>query len=165
LHVVSLLELSLLLKGILPSFQGFQVSLEFGTHAHEFQVLRVLEPSLRMKGRDTVTVEVRKILFSENLIVEKRKSAFWGMQRVWTIGDLASGWGMGLIAFFALPEEKLFYDANGHFPRRRSVSMTSSLLSFMKNITFGQTSSIPGNGRSMVFLVRRPSMLVRNKRV
>jgi hypothetical protein len=38
----------------------------------EFQVLRVLEPALRMKAQ-TLTAEVRNILFIENLFVEKRR--------------------------------------------------------------------------------------------
>jgi hypothetical protein len=39
----------------------------------EFQVLDILEPALRMKAQTDSKVEVRKILFVENLFVEKRK--------------------------------------------------------------------------------------------
>jgi hypothetical protein len=39
----------------------------------EFQVLRVLEPALRRKHRQTLTAEVGKILFIENLVGEKRR--------------------------------------------------------------------------------------------
>jgi hypothetical protein len=38
----------------------------------EFQVLRVLEPALRMKAQ-TLTAEVRKILLVEHLVGEKRR--------------------------------------------------------------------------------------------
>jgi hypothetical protein len=38
----------------------------------EFQVLRVLEPALKMKAQ-TLTAEVGKILFVKNLFVEKRR--------------------------------------------------------------------------------------------
>jgi hypothetical protein len=46
-----------------------------------FQVLRVLEPALRMKAQ-SLTAEVGKILFVENLVgeKEKRKTAYWRMQ-------------------------------------------------------------------------------------
>jgi hypothetical protein len=52
-----------------------------------FQVLRVLEPALRMKAQ-TLTAEVGKILFVENLVgEEKRKTAYWRMQGDPETGD------------------------------------------------------------------------------
>jgi hypothetical protein len=46
-----------------------------------FQVLRALEPALRMKAQ-SLTAEVGKILFVENLVgeKEKRKTAYWRTQ-------------------------------------------------------------------------------------
>jgi hypothetical protein len=65
----------------------------------EFQVLRVLEPALRMKHRQTPTAEVGKILF-----VEKRRERLHigecrGTQNRLSCG---SGWGMGFIAYFCI---------------------------------------------------------------
>jgi hypothetical protein len=46
LYIASLLELSFLLKGILPSSQGFQVCMMQVRHAQECQVLKVFEAVL-----------------------------------------------------------------------------------------------------------------------
>jgi hypothetical protein len=47
-------------------------------------MLRVLEPALRMKEQ-TLTAEVRKILFAENLVGEKRRESLH-------IGECSGTW-------------------------------------------------------------------------
>jgi hypothetical protein len=78
LLIVSLLELSFLLKGILPSSWSYQVTVVNGTHVQEFQMLRVLEPALRMKAQRCSNSRGQKdfICREFNCREEKRKSAF-----------------------------------------------------------------------------------------
>jgi hypothetical protein len=67
----------------------------------EFQVLGVLEPTLRMKAQvDSNSRGWKDFICRE----EKRKTAYWRMQGDPETDDpLGYGWGLGFIAFFALP--------------------------------------------------------------
>jgi hypothetical protein len=56
------------------------------------------------KHRQTLTAEVRKILFVENLVGEERRERLHigecrGTQNWWSHG---SGWGVGFIAYFCI---------------------------------------------------------------
>jgi hypothetical protein len=66
----------------------------------EFQVLRVLEPAVRMKAQTLLTAEVRNILFVDNLFVEKRGETLHVGECRGSRNSRESGWGVGFIAFF-----------------------------------------------------------------
>jgi hypothetical protein len=73
-----------------------------GRHTQKFQVLRVVEPALRMKAQTDSNSRGQKDFICRE---EKRKTAYWGMQGDPEAHDSReSGWGLGFIAFFALPE-------------------------------------------------------------
>jgi hypothetical protein len=72
----------------------------------EFQVLRVLEPALRMKAQADSDSRGRKDFICREFSwrKEKRRSAYWGMQGDPEISDpVGQGGEWGFIAFFALP--------------------------------------------------------------
>jgi hypothetical protein len=64
-------------------------------------VLRVLEPALMMKAQVDSNSRGQKDFICRE---EKRKTAYWRMQGDPETGDpLGQCWGLGFIAFFALP--------------------------------------------------------------
>jgi hypothetical protein len=67
----------------------------------EFQVLRVLEPALKMKVQtDSNSRGWKDFIYRE----EKRKTACWGMQGdLETCDPVGQGGEWGFIAFFVLP--------------------------------------------------------------
>jgi hypothetical protein len=68
----------------------------------EFQVLRVLEPALRMTAQTDSNSTGQKDFICREVICrkEKRKTAYWGMQGDLETGE--SGWGVDFIAFFCI---------------------------------------------------------------
>jgi hypothetical protein len=93
-----------------------------GWHVQEFQVLRVLEPALRMKAQADSNSRGRKYFICKE---EKRKTAYWRMQgdprNRWSCG---SGWGLDFIAFFCIAwGQKCLSGADRGFLGRRGVSL------------------------------------------
>jgi hypothetical protein len=69
----------------------------------EFQVLRVLEPALRMKAQIDSISRGRKAFICREFICreEKKKIAYWGMQGDPETSDpMGQGGEWGFIAFF-----------------------------------------------------------------
>jgi hypothetical protein len=95
-----------------------------GLHKQEFQVLKVLEPALRMKAQTDSYCKGQKDFICREFSwrKEKRKTAYWRMQGDPEIGDpMGQGGEWGFIAYLHC----LMADANRHFLGRRSVSLTS----------------------------------------
>jgi hypothetical protein len=68
----------------------------------EFQVLRVLEPALRMKAQADSNSRGWKDFICRQ---QKRKTAYWGIQGDPETSDpMGQGGDWGFITFFALPE-------------------------------------------------------------
>jgi hypothetical protein len=97
-------------------------------HVQECQVLRVLEPALRMKAQVDSNSRGQK----DFICREEKKDCILGNAggpgNRWSH---RSRWGVGFIAYFSISwGQRCLSDANRHFLGRRSVSLTSCGLSF-----------------------------------
>jgi hypothetical protein len=71
-----------------------------GRHVQEFQVLRVLEPTLRMKAQVDSNIRGQKDFICRE---EKRKTAYWRMQQNLETGDpVGQGREWGFIGFLCI---------------------------------------------------------------
>jgi hypothetical protein len=90
-------------------------------------VLRVLSLLWKRKWRHSHTEDVIKMLFAENLIVEKRRASL----HISECGEWENHWfmdqgGEWFLSLFCIDwGNRCFYDANGCFPETLSVSFTS----------------------------------------
>jgi hypothetical protein len=94
----------------------------------EFQVLRVLEPALRMKAQTDSNSRGWKDFICREFSwrKEKRKTAYWGMQGDLETGDPMGPWGLGFIAFFCIAwGQRCLSGADRGFLGRRDVSLTT----------------------------------------
>jgi hypothetical protein len=82
----------------------------------EFQVLRVLEPALRMKAQADSNSRGRKDFICRE---EKRKTAYWRMQGdLETGGPVGQGREWGFIAFLHCLMAEMPFRCKWEFPRK-----------------------------------------------
>jgi hypothetical protein len=131
-------------------------------YTQEFQVLRVLEPALRMKAQVDSNSRGRKDFICRE---EKRKSAYWRMQGHLETSDPVD-WGgeWGFIAFlyclmaempfrckWAFPREKCLLDHLSPFGTSCSLSFSPSPMLFFPFWTFSLKVSCLPTFKAVIF--------------
>jgi hypothetical protein len=151
IHIVSLWELSFLLKGIGP-LSGFWIVSDARETFRNFHVLWVLSLPWIWKQRHSLTEDVIKMKFAENLIVQKRRESLHnskcrGWENQWISG---SGWGMIFKTFVhCLGTQNLLW-CKRVFPREAEGLLHFTWPVWLRKISFLFNNFLNMNGRSTV---------------